>query len=261
MPSLLPIRVKAGYGWAESGLFSVEMLVRLYLLKFYTDSVGLRPDLAGLAVASAVVWDAISDPLMGSISDKTRSKYGRRRIYLIPGALFYRPCFLLSLFSAPAGESQGFLFIYLLINYLLLNTAITIVAVPHAALGAELTYDAHERTVLFGFRLFLGNLGLLAGTLIPGFFLEVENQEPWFYTSMTIAGIVAISSIITFFATAGYDLPEEAKLQDNEPFSIKKAFLIVSDRTKKSIFPAAACRLLNSLHWSIDQLNVSPLLL
>ena len=251
MPGGLPIKVKAGYGWAETGLYSIEMLVRLYLLKFYTDQVGLRPDLAGLAVGLAVIWDAVSDPLMGTISDRTKHSIGKRRIYILPGSIL-AAFSLLTLFYSPESASQAYIFLYLLFNYLLLNTAITIVAVPHAALGAELTEDTHERTVLFGFRLFLGNIGLLAGTLIPGIFLDQNPETAWGNTSLAIAILLMVSSLITYFTTSGYDhAAQPDKYQ--EKFSLMNHFRSLAEVLKNPFFrPLLAAFLIAYIGVSIN---------
>ena len=74
--------VKVGYGVGELGVAGAEFFVRVYLLKLYVDTVGLSASLAGLVLALAVVWDAVTDPLMGEISDRTRSRFGRRRPWI-----------------------------------------------------------------------------------------------------------------------------------------------------------------------------------
>lgn len=94
-------RVQAGYGAAELGINGVELLVRVSLLIFYTDVVGLAPALAGYAVALGVLWDALTDPLMGRISDTARFRRGRRRPFIALGALLLAGAVVV-LFSPPA---------------------------------------------------------------------------------------------------------------------------------------------------------------
>lgn len=193
--------IRIGYGAAEMGHFASELVVRLYLLKFYTDTVGLSPLLAGLAIALSIVWDAVSDPLMGFLSDHTAWRFGRRRPYILVGSLLLALA-LAFLFHAPQTESQTAIFAYLLVSYILLNTALTVTAVPHAALAAELTDSPGERTVLFGFRLFWGNIGLLAGTLLPGYFLSKGRAiEAYADAALWLAVLVVAGGLITFFTT------------------------------------------------------------
>lgn len=207
-------RIKIGYGAAEFGLIAVEFLLRLHLLIFYTDVVGLRADFAGYAVSLAIIWDAITDPLMGSISDQTQSRFGKRRPYILVGGITLAFTTVL-LFSPPAFLGSQFLkFLFLLVSYILLNTCFTIIAVPHVALGGELTFDRDERTELFGWRFLFFNLGGLFGSVVPGLLLAtVEKQSSamkasaYSTASLLIGVMVVFSSLITILSTKGLDRP------------------------------------------------------
>lgn len=202
----LPFGVKAGYGVGETGVFIVEMLVRLHLLKFYTDVVGLRAELAGLAAALAIIWDGMTDPLMGMISDRTRSRMGKRRPFILAGG-FLMALAVLALLLPPDTNSEWLLFAYLMITYILLNTAMTIIAVPHSALAGELTFDRHIRIELFAYRLFSGNIGLILGAGLPGFFVSRYSSESdaYFYAGIAISAVIVAATIITVVATSGHD--------------------------------------------------------
>ena len=160
----VPLYVHAGYGSSESGLTAVEIMLQLYLLQFYVSHVGLDPLWAGLALAIAIAWDAISDPAMGFISDRSQSAQGRRRPWILAGGLLLAAVFPL-LFHPPALATQSAKFVFLCISYIAVKTAMTIISVPHAALGGELARDPRERTRAYAFRLLFGNLGLIAGTV------------------------------------------------------------------------------------------------
>lgn len=202
--------VKTGYAFAETGIFSVEIVVRLYLIKFYTVNVGLEASLAGLAAAIALIWDSVADPIMGILSDRTNSRFGRRRPYIIAGALLMA-LFLVALFSPPVLQTQTGKFFYMLVNYLLLNTAMTIISVPHAALSGELASDTHERTRIFALRLLFANIGLLLGTLIPGFFLqmaakqEVSLWHSYAYSAGILGILVVVSAVVCTIAVSKTD--------------------------------------------------------
>lgn len=127
-------RTKAGYGATDLGLAAVETLLQIYLLKFYNVVVGLPASYTGAALAIAIFWDAVSDPVMGGISDTTSHPSGRRRPYILPGAVGLS-LFTIAIFNPPAMQSLPFKFAYLLVIYILLNTALTVISVPHAALG------------------------------------------------------------------------------------------------------------------------------
>ncbi|MEQ8350243.1 MAG: MFS transporter [Leptospiraceae bacterium] len=226
-PEILPIRTRMGYGAAEMGIFAVEMMVRLHLMKFYTDVAGLSAGLAGMAIAVAMFWDAFTDPVMGILSDRTTMRMGKRRPYLLLGSFVMALAFLAT-FRPPMLDTESGRFIFLLISYIILNTAMTVLAVPHSALGGELSFDSNVRTSVFAFRLFFGNMGLLAGTILPIVFLDtiapamgtgdtpgVRDPEAatqaYFYGAAVIAGLILLTGWVSYMATAGRDRPAEKR--------------------------------------------------
>ncbi len=160
-------RLKAGFGLAEVGLSAMELMLQVYLLELYL-ALGLRPAWAGAALALAVLWDAVSDPLMGAVTDRTRaaSARGRRLPYIAAGAVLSGWAFA-ALFAPEMGGTQGELFRHLLIWYLLLNTAMTLVGVPYLALINDLARRSEERSGFFGWRLVFSGVGLIVGLAIP----------------------------------------------------------------------------------------------
>jgi len=152
--SKLPRKIKAGFGFAEMGITATQIITQLYLLEHFTQVLGLNSSLAGIALAISVIWDAVSDPLMGLISDRTRSRWGSRRPYIFAGSIFLGLS-IGFLFTAPNIQEQYLLFTYLLVVYVIVNTAMTILSVPHLALGGELSNESSDRTEIFGWRLFL----------------------------------------------------------------------------------------------------------
>ncbi|MCB1324160.1 MAG: MFS transporter [Spirochaetales bacterium] len=207
----LPRRVKFGYGAAELGIQIVEIQLWVYLFNFYNVVVGLNEFLVGCALGVAVFWDAISDPLMGLVSDRTRSPAGRRRVYLIPGAVLLAASVLV-LFNPPHSDSQAFLFFYLAFSYIAVNSAMTILAVPHTALGGDLSFDRDERTELYGTRLFFGTIGLMLGVSVPGLIQDSyggQSNESLLavrsYTSFLLVIPIILSALASYYATAGHD--------------------------------------------------------
>jgi len=198
---------------AETGITAVQLLTQIYLLKYYTEIVGLMPSLAGIALGISILWDGVSDPLMGNISDKTKSRFGRRRPYILIGGILLSLAILL-LFSPPDIHSQMGKFLYLLIAYLTVNTAMTIISVPHIALGGELAFERNERTSIFGWRLFFSNIGMLVGMLVPAAILQslgdesskVNIQASRSFASEIVAGVILISAMISFLVTKDRDI-------------------------------------------------------
>ncbi len=135
---------------------------------------GMDPALVGLLGGLPRIMDAFTDPLMGFISDRTRSKWGRRRPYIFLGAIASGIIFAL-LWQLPAGQSETFYFVFFLIGSLIFYLAYTVFATPWVALGYELTPDYHERTRLMGVQNFIGQLPYLVA--------------PWFLWIMTYKGL------------------------------------------------------------------------
>ncbi len=196
-------------GTAEYGFFLTEIFVRLYLLKYYTDTIQLEPYLASIAIAIGIFWDAISDPIMGYISDhysiEIKSKFfsakKKRVFYMLLGS-FFLGIFLSLLFSPIVINQPDIIkFLYLVVCYFLLNTFLTITSVPHSALCGEATTDPKIRLSIFGFRLFWGNLGLMSGIIIPTLF--DPNKE--IYKNILLFFLIFLSSIISIFAGFKYD--------------------------------------------------------
>lgn len=224
MPNHLRWPVKLGYGAAEFGVVAVETLLQIYLLKFYNTVVGLPALWTGLALALAIIWDAVSDPLMGGLSDRTRARMGKRRPYIIPGAFALAVGFVL-LFNPPTLESNVFKFLFLLVTYVFVNTAMTVVSVPHLALGGEISFDRDERTEVFGYRRVVSIFGSLLGLTLPAMILAVlggestpeSEQRSRDLASWLLAAPIVLSAVITVFATRGLDHPDT---EDRDPISL-----------------------------------------
>jgi GPH family glycoside/pentoside/hexuronide:cation symporter len=130
--------------------------------------LGMNPALVGLLGALPRLTDALTDPLMGYISDNTRSRYGRRRPYIFVGAIFVGIVFAV-LWQLPEGKTESWYFWYFLAGSLIFFLAYTIYATPWVALGYELTPDYHERTRLMGVQNFIGNIAYM----ISPYFLAI----------------------------------------------------------------------------------------
>jgi Na+/melibiose symporter-like transporter len=177
-----------------------------FVIFFYTQIHGLSGTLAGLAMFIALLWDAISDPVVGSWCDRLRSRWGRRHPLLIAGGLPTALMFLV-LFSPPADLGQLATFTWLLGVSILLRTFITIYFVPYTAMGAELSTDYDERTVIAKARV---SVGWVAAMAVPAigfivFFgptngadgrLVAENYQQYGLLSALVAGIAALVCIV-----------------------------------------------------------------
>jgi oligogalacturonide transporter len=194
----------AAYGCGDLYGGGSFLIISTLFLFFLTDVVGLAPALAGAVVFAGKAWDAVSDPMMGCISDRTRSKFGRRRLYFLIGIIPVFVSFALLWVSVKTG-SQALTFLYYFLTYILFCTVSTMVMIPYAALPAEMSADYKDRTRLSGARMLCSQVSaLLAGT-IPGYLVKnVYKADP--VKGFLIVGIVfgifyALPWIFVFLGT------------------------------------------------------------
>lgn len=155
--------------------------------------LGMNPALVGLLGALPRVTDALTDPLMGYISDNTRSRWGRRRPYIFCGAIFVAIAFAL-LWQLPIGKTESFYFWWFLGGSIIFFLAYTMFATPWVALGYELTPDYHERTRLMGVQMFIGTMAYM----IAPYFLAIMNNKDWFPNMVDgAAGLAIIIAVVT----------------------------------------------------------------
>lgn len=154
-------KLSFGIGQIAEGIKS--SVFGTFLLFYYNQVLGLAADLAGLAIALALIFDAVTDPMAGTISDRWRSRLGRRHPFIYASALPFGLAFYFT-FAPPAAlieAGQVALFAWMLAGTVLVRGAMTLYFVPHMALGAELSEDYDERTVLVATRHFFGALGFV----------------------------------------------------------------------------------------------------
>lgn len=219
------------------------LIISTLFMYFLTDVVGLSPFLAGLVVMVGKAWDAISDPLMGLISDRTRSRFGRRRVYFLASIV---PVFISfwMLWITLRFPSQLATFVYYLFSYILFCTVYTIVMVPYSSLPTEMSGDYRERARLSGARMLFSQLSaLLAGT-IPGFLVKnlyKDNPSQGFFLVGLIFGLLyALPWIIVFLGTWEEDIPT-ARVNKNS--GQQSAGLIQSFKDLRSLLACRSFRL------------------
>ena len=151
-------KTRAAYGIGDYAICLYWSGVSLYLLYFYTDVVGISPLMAGWIYALGIAWDAVTDPFMGYMAERTRTKMGSYRPYIFYGSVPLALSFVLLLWVPPFEGT--FLFIFLLLVNLIHRTCFTVVSVPYSSLTARITDDSDERTKLTTARM----LAAAAGT-------------------------------------------------------------------------------------------------
>jgi len=198
----LPTRTIVGFAVGSLGTGIYSSVPSVLLLFYMTQILGISPGLAGLAVFLPKIWDVITDPAMGFISDHTRSRLGRRRPYLLVGAILMSVTFVF-LFSAPDLGSEWNSFLYVVIVFALSATAYTIYAVPYIAMPSEMSSDHKERTVIMSFRMAFAMGGILLGLTLAPYLVSWfgGGREGYAAMSYTVGLICAASMIVAFVAT------------------------------------------------------------
>ncbi len=195
------LKEKLGYGVCDLGGNLFFTAIGLWLMIYLTDTVGLLPFLAGVVVAVGKIWDAVTDPVAGYLSDRTESRWGRRRPWMLFGSF---PLFvtMIVMFTNPGLSSQAGLFVWGVVAFCLLNTAYTAVNIPYNSLTPELTQDYHERTSLNGFRFGFAVVGTLLGAgaaqLIVG--LMPDKSAGYSLMGAVFGGAMFITALVTFFS-------------------------------------------------------------
>jgi GPH family glycoside/pentoside/hexuronide:cation symporter len=163
-PASLPLRLKLLYSTGDLSVSIPLAILMFFQLYFLTDVAGLRPDYAGWAVGIGKIWDAVNDPLFGLFSDRIRSRWGRRRVLLLFGAVPLGFSFMLMWVVPPFGPLG--LTVYYALTFIVFDTAFTFVHVGYNALTPELTSDYDERSSLNGFRMVFSISGTLGAIIL-----------------------------------------------------------------------------------------------
>lgn len=161
----MSISAKIGYGIGQMSDGAKQAAFNTFLFFYYNQVLGLSGSLAGTAALLALVVDAITDPMVGQISDRFQSRWGRRHPFMLAGALPFGVA-IYALFSPPAGLDETGLFAWMLIGAIAVRLMLTLFFVPHLSLGAEMVRDYHERTSLIGYRVFFTYVGILLCSVI-----------------------------------------------------------------------------------------------
>lgn len=199
----LPVRTKLAYGVGDFGFAFADTAIGVLFAIFLTDVVGLRPSLAALAVFIGRSWDYINDPLIGHLVDRARTRWGRRRPFLLFGFIPFGLAFAM-LWWRPPFESQVALTAYYAAAFFFYDTILTLVTTPFFALTPELTQDYDERTSLTSYRMAFSLLGGLVAFIVPLMMIGAmrpENTGRVFQMGWVFAIACALPLLVTFFGT------------------------------------------------------------
>ena len=197
----LTVKEKFGYGLGDTASNIVFQVVINFMLYFYTDVFGITAAAAGTLMLAVRMFDAVTDPIMGGIADRTRTRWGSYRPYLLWISVPYGLLAVLA-FTTP-DLSDGGKLLYAYITYALLMTAYTAINIPYSALGGVITKNTQERASVqsWRFMLAMGGGALIAASTLPMVeFFGNGNEQKGFQLAMVVLSVIAIACFVACFA-------------------------------------------------------------
>lgn len=230
MSNQRPIKLHNLIAYGMGGFFSGGsfLLISMFFLFFLTEEVGLPPWLGTIVIGIGRVWDAISDPLMGYISDRTRSRLGRRRVYFLAGIAPIAVTFYL-LWLPMRWDSAYAVAAYYSVAYILFSTVFTMVMVPYTALNAEMTSDYRARTRLTAARSIFSLISATVAATVGPMIRDgaATTADGYFRLSIVFGVLYALPWLFAFFGTWEAETPDrDTASSDTEKqrFSVTRVF-------------------------------------
>ena len=214
--------MKLLYGSGDWGISSIGMMRSIFYAIYLTDVVGLEPRLASFGALVGIIWDAVNDPIIGILSDRLQTRWGRRRPFLLWFAIPFGLSFVI-LWSAPNWDNQIALLTYVTLAFMLADTLQTLVGVPFLSLTPELTPDYDERTTLTSFRSFFQLTGALTVVIAAPAIIDMvlasggSQQQGFMLVGAIFGGIGAIPLLLI-----GVFVHETSTPQQTEPIPFRE---------------------------------------
>ena len=224
----LSTAVIAAYGVGDLAQAAMVIGFQMLLLFYYQQIVGLSGTLTGLALGIAMVFDAVTDPIAGGVSDRIKSRFGRRHPMIALAAVPLALSFI-ALFSPPAGMPDLVSFLWLTVFAVLVRGCMTFYHIPHLALGAEMVSDYHQRSTLFGFSMLMLGIGAaIMGVAVYWLFFPTTaefnpgllNEAGYQHFAIAAAVVMVVSLMICVFGTAG-EIPHLRADQSTSTFTLR----------------------------------------
>ncbi|WJV66227.1 MFS transporter [Pectobacteriaceae bacterium CE70] len=198
----LSVKEKIGYGMGDAGCNMINGAVMLFLSYFYTDIFGLAPAMVGILLLSVRVVDAITDPIMGAIADRTRSRWGRFRPWLLWVSVPY-VIFSVLMFTTPDWEYESKV-VYAFVTYFLMSLAYTAINIPYCSLGGVITNDPGERVSCQSYRFVMVGIAtlILSLLLLPlAEWFGGDNKAHGYQMAMGVLATIGLFMFLFSFAT------------------------------------------------------------
>lgn len=223
----LSARTKIFYGIGDLGNAVVNSAIQFFLMKFYTDGALISPALAGNALLIGKLWDAVNDPLFGWITDRTKSRFGKRRVFMLFGAIPLAIAIAL-LWFVPT-QDRVWTFVWIALTFILFDTVWTLTNVPYYALTSELTDDYDERSSLTTYRMVMAVPAYLVGAALTPAIVGLFALQRTGYAFIGIAyGMLAAVALL--ISAAGLRERTGLAVSLPEPSPFKSLFIALKNK-------------------------------
>ncbi len=221
MNDRVPMGTVVAYGAPGIGAGYMYLMLNLYVMKFSTDVLLIAPAVMGVIFSVSRIWDAVSDPIVGYLSDRTRSRFGRRRTWIMGSMVPIFGAFIM-VFAPPAALRGDALVVWMAVAIIGFYSAMTVFFVPHLSLGAELSQNYHERSRLFGVRHAFYTFGSTLSLISFYILIRAEKEGPEvvrdtaLWLSLLAAGIMAV--LIVFAVSKLRERPDYQGRVNKSPY-------------------------------------------
>ncbi len=203
----IPTGIKVAYGAAEGSSAIFYALYSIFYMIFMTDVLGISASLAGIIIFVSHIWDALTDIGMGVLSDRTKSRFGRRRPYILGAALPFG-ILIWMMFSSPALEVNGIMqATYYVVILMLVFLSWTVYAIPYTAMTPEMTSNYNERTSLSSYKVVWAMVGAAVGSALPLAIVEeyADPQKGWEMVGFSFGIVCFVLILTTWRFTSGWE--------------------------------------------------------
>lgn len=195
----LSLGQKAGWGLADMGIVVFVIVKQLLILAFMNSFLGIPIALAGAVTTAVLIFDIITDPIIGYFSDKTVSRFGRRAPWMLVGAVVLALA-MIGLFAVPENFTTSASLIWVIVFFLISTLGFTMVSIPYGAMAGEMTLDKKERSSMTAWRMAFASLGILVGgALIP--ILAGDTKSGYTFAAICVAPLIILTIWFSVFFT------------------------------------------------------------
>lgn len=189
----LSLGQKAGWGLADMGIVVFVIVKQLLIVSYLTTFLGIPVGIAGLVTTVVLIFDMITDPLIGYFSDRTSSRFGRRAPWMFVGAVVMA-LGMVGLFMAPLDAPMTQKLIWVVAAFVLATIGFTMCAIPYGAQAGEITHDPRERSAMTGWRMAFATVGILVGgAVLPGLASTMGFPKAALYVTPLMVGAIWLS--------------------------------------------------------------------